>query len=76
MRKKTGTVFFKAETVFGVDGFSLGRVKLGGRRLRYGESSVFQMICKCVVGRCGHPRIRVGVGGPVRGDGVRALFSG
>ena len=76
MRKKTGTVFFKAETVFGVDGFSLGRVKLGGRRLGYGGFFVFQMICKCVGGRCSHPRIWEGIGGPVRGGGVEALSSG
>ena len=41
LRKKTGTVFHIAEGVFWVDGFSLGRVKLGGRRLRYGEFGVF-----------------------------------
>ena len=71
MRKKTGTVFFIAEGVFWVDGFSLGRVKLGGR-LGYGEFGVFQIICKCDGGRCGHPRIW----GPVRGGRVRAMSSG
>ena len=45
LRKKTGTVFDIAEGVFGVDGFSLRRVKLGGRRLRYGGFFVFQIIC-------------------------------